>query len=145
MMSHAREMLEAGSGPVGLGAAEVAAAIDACADSAQACTSCADSDIAEQDVAAMRDCIGLCLDCADVCGATERVLSRATRYDNELVHRLLLACVRACASCAEECARHADHHEHCRICEEVCRACEQACRVLLDADAFEEQRAPAGG
>jgi hypothetical protein len=69
-------MLDAAPGPIPLGVAEVAAAIDACADCAQACTSCADSSLAEEDVAAMRDCIGLCLDCADVCGTTTRVLSR---------------------------------------------------------------------
>ena len=144
-MSHAREMLDAAPGPVHLGVAEVAAAIDACTDTAQACTSCADSCLAEEDVATMRECIGRCLDCADVCGATARVLSRQTRYDNLLIHGLLLACVRACASCAEECARHAGHHDHCRICAEACRACERACRVLLDAEAFEDLQALAGG
>jgi hypothetical protein len=138
-------MLEAGSRPVDLGVAEVAAAIDACTDAAQACTSCADACVAEEDVAALRDCIGLNLGCADVCGAIAGVLSRPTRYDNLLIHGLLLACVLACASCAKECARHAGHHDHCRICAEACRACERDCRVLLDAEAFEEHRAPAGG
>ena len=144
-MTHTREMLDAAPGQVHLGVAEVAAAIDACADSAQACTSCADSSLAEEDVAAMRDCIGLCLNCADVCGATTRVLSRQTRFDNLMTHRLVHACVRACANCAEECERHADHHDHCRICAEVCRACERVCRALLDAEAFEELQALAGG
>ena len=122
-MTYARRMVEAAPGPSDLGAVEVAAAIDVCADAAQACVSCADACLAEEDVTALRVCIGLDLDCSDVCGAVARVLSRQTRYDAILVQRLLDACVRACDSCAEECARHASHHEHCRICAEACRAC----------------------
>jgi hypothetical protein len=144
-MSHARKLFDAGPHPADLDPDELAAAIDACLDCAQACTACADADISEDDVADLRTCIGLCLDCADVCGATARVLSRQTWYDEFLVHRLLQACVRACSSCADECARHAHHHAHCRICEEVCRECEAACRRLLEADAFRELQALAGG
>jgi hypothetical protein len=144
-MSHTREMLDAGPGPGNLDPDELAAAIDACLDCVQSCTSCADADLAEDDVAELRTCIGLCDDCADVCDATARVLSRQARYDEFLVQRLLQACVRACASCAEECARHAHHHVHCRICEQVCRECEAACRRLLEADAFRELQDLAGG
>jgi hypothetical protein len=144
-MSHARELLDAGPGPGSLDPDELSAAIDACLDAAQACTACADADLAEDDVAEMRTCIGLCSDCADVCTATARVLSRQAGYDQLLVHRLLQACVRACSSCADECARHADHHAHCRICAEVCRECEAACRRLLDSEAFQELQALAGG
>ena len=144
-MSHAREMLEAAPDHVDLGVAEVAAAIEGCLDAAQACTACADACLGEADVAALRACIGLDLDCADVCGATARVLSRQTRYDAFLVQRLLHACVRACRSCSEECERHAAHHRHCAICTDACRSCERACLVLLDAEAFEELQALAGG
>jgi hypothetical protein len=35
--------------------------------------------------------------------------------------------------CGDECERHAQHHEHCRICEEVCRVCERACNDALTA------------
>jgi uncharacterized protein DUF326 len=138
-------MLEAAPGRQSLDLDDLAAAIDACLDAEQACTSCADSSVAEDDVAELRTCIGLCSDCADLCGTTARVLSRQLRYDELLVHRLLQACVRACSSCAEECARHADHHDHCRICAETCGACELACRRLLDAEAFQDLQALAGG
>jgi hypothetical protein len=144
-MSYAREMLDAGPGRGELDVAEVAVAIDACSDAAQACTSCADACLAEEDVAALRDCLRRALDCADVCGVTVRLLSRQTRYDKSLIHRQLQACVRACAICAEECARHADHHHHCRICAEACRVSKRACQGLLDAQAFEELQALAGG
>jgi hypothetical protein len=144
-MSHARELLDAGPGPGSLDPDELSAAIDACLDAAQACTSCADADLAEADVAELRICIGLCSNCADVCGATAHVLSRQIGYDELLVHRLLQACVRACSSCAEECARHAQHHAHCRICREACLESEAACRRLLDSEAFQELQALAGG
>jgi hypothetical protein len=144
-MTHTREMLDAAPTRGNLDAADLAAAIDACADAAVSCTACADACLHEEDVDAMRACIVLDADCADVCGATARVLSRQPREDVILLQRLLQACVRACTTCAEECERHAERHAHCAICAEACRACEQACRRLLDAEAFEELQALAGG
>src|SRR5438128_6874650 len=105
-MSYTREMLDAAPSQGNLDPAELAAAIEACADAAQACTSCADACLAEEDLAALRTCIGLDQNCADVCSATARVLSRPVQFDTLLVHRLLQACVRSCARCADECGRH---------------------------------------
>jgi hypothetical protein len=133
-----REMLDASPTGVPLGAAEVAAAIDACLDCLQSCTSCADADLVEDDVGDLSTCVALCVTCADVCDVTARVLSRPAHTDKGLVHRLLQACVRACTSSAEECHRHAAHHRHCAICEQVCRTCIDACNALLAAEAFAE-------
>ena len=143
-MTDTRAMLEASSSSLPLGVAEVATVIDACLNCLQACTSCADSDLAERDVDDMRDCIALDHSCADVCEVTARLLSRPSHWDPYVVHRLLQACARVCASCAGECARHADHHRHCAICEKACRACAQACNALLDTEAFEELQKLAG-
>jgi hypothetical protein len=137
-MTATREMLDASPTGVPLGVAEVAAAIDACLGCLQACTSCADADLAEEDVGELSTCAALCLTCADVCDVTARILSRPARGDNLVVQRLLQACVRACTSSAEECHRHAAHHRHCAICEQVCRTCIDACTSLLDAEAFAE-------
>jgi hypothetical protein len=137
-MTATREMLDASLTDVPFGVAEVAAAIDACLDCAQACVSDADADLAEHDVDELRRCITLCLNCADVCDVTARVLSRPAQWDQFAVDHLLRACVRVCTTCAEECARHADHHRHCAVCDAACRACIQACSVLLDAEALEE-------
>jgi hypothetical protein len=60
------------------------------------------------------------------------VTSRQADYDADVTKPLLRACVAICKSCGDECERHAQHHEHCRVCEQACRRCEQACRVLLD-------------
>jgi hypothetical protein len=135
-MTETREMLDASPARGELDAAVVAAAIDACLECLQSCTSCADADLVEADVDELRTCIALCLTCADVCEVTARVLSRPANMDRLVAHRLLQACVRTCTSCAEECARHAPHHRHCAVCERVCRACIQACDALLGADAF---------
>jgi uncharacterized membrane protein len=137
-------MLDASPTGVPLGVAEVAAAIDACLNCAQACTSCAGADLVEDDVDELRTCIALDQNCADVCDVAARVLSRPGHRDHFVVHRLLQACVRARTTCAEECARHADHHRHCAICARACVACVQACSALLDAEALQELQKLAG-
>ena len=137
-MSDTKQMIETVPTGVPRDAEEVAAAIDACLACLQACTTCADADLAEPDVDAMRVCIAECLNCADVCDATARLLSRPAHWDPAVIHPLLQACVRVCGACAEECARHAHHHRHCAICETVCRTCVDACRTLLAGATFTE-------
>ena len=144
-MTDTREMLDASPASIPFGVAEVAAAIDACLNCLQTCTSCADADLAEEDVQELSTCAALCLSCADVCDVTARMLSRPAHWDHFVVHRSLQACVRSCTSSAEECARHAQHHRHCAICERSCRACAKACTELLDTEAFEELEKLAGG
>lgn len=113
--------------------AVLAATIDAVNDCAQACTSCADACLSEKSVADLTTCVRTNLDCADVCAATARVLSRHTGYDATIGKAMLAACVTVCRACGDECAGHAVMHDHCRVCADACRACEQACRDLLAA------------
>jgi hypothetical protein len=143
-MSYAKELLDLGTTPLGLDATAVADAIVAAADCEQACTTCADLCLAEEDVAALAKCVALCTNCADVCATTLRVLSRPVQSDHAVVHHALRACVRACKLSGDECAMHAPHHEHCAICERPCRACERACAKLLEAEAFEALNKLAG-
>lgn len=82
-------------------------------------------------MAELRKCIRTCLDCADICLTTGKVLSRHTGYDANLTRVVLQACAAACRACGDECDQHAGMHEHCRICAEACRRCEQACTALL--------------
>jgi hypothetical protein len=112
---------------------KLVACIEACIECAQACTACADADLSKDDVAELRKCIRTCSDCADVCETTGRVLSRHTGYDANVTRTVLEACATTCRAAGDECHRHAEHHEHCRLCEEVCRRCEHACRDLLDS------------
>lgn len=104
-----------------------------CLDCGASCTSCADADLAEDDVQEMVRCIRLCLDCADACNATARIATRQTAPDLRVIRAMVEACAAACRACGDECDRHAAHHEHCRICADVCRRCEQACSDLVAA------------
>jgi hypothetical protein len=132
-VSYARQLLDTYPGTLNADPEMLAATLDALSDCAQACTADADADLREQDLAAMVKCIRLCLDCADICTATAGVISRQTDYDANVTRPLVQACAATCKSCGDECERHAQHHEHCRVCEEACRRCEQACRELLSA------------
>jgi hypothetical protein len=69
-------------------------------------------------------CIRLDLDCADICDATGRIISRKTAMESQMLRASLQAC-------AEECENHAGHHEHWRICIETCRRCKTACDNVL--------------
>ena len=115
----------------GIDKQKLAECIEACYECAQACTACADACLSEDMVAELTTCIRTDLDCADVCEATGRVLSRHTGYDANLTRSVLEACAAACKACGDECESHADMHEHCRVCAEACRRCETACRELI--------------
>ena len=130
-MSYARQLLDSYPGTLNADAGMLAATIDALSDCAQACNADNAADLGEQNVTEMVKCIRLCLDCVDVCTATAGVVSRQTDHDASITRPLLEACVATCKSCGDECGRHAQHHEHCRVCEQACRRCEQACRELL--------------
>ena len=132
-MTVAADMLRTTSSEVGYDRDALAECIDACFECAQACTACADACLGEEMVAELRRCITTDLNCADICDATGRVLSRQAGYDAEVTRAALTACREACRRCAEECERHTEMHEHCRICAEACRRCEQACDRLLAA------------
>lgn len=131
-MSVAARMLE--TYPQDLGGVDrgkLVACIEACIECAQACTACADACLSEESVARLAKCVRTNSDCADVCAATARLLSRHTGHDANVTAQMLHACVKACRACADECGRHAAHHEHCRICAEVCRQCERMCDELV--------------
>lgn len=104
--------------------------IEACFDCAQACIACADACLGETDPKALLACIRINQDCADVCDATGKILSRQTIVDRAFVDSVLRACMDVCQACAEECTRHARRHEHCRVCAEACRRCERSCAGL---------------
>jgi hypothetical protein len=144
-MTDTTDMLGAVPTDIPLDATDVAAAIDSCLQCVQACITCADADLVEPDFAEMRDCIVLCLNSAELCNVTARVLSRPAHWDQFVVDRLLQACVRACTKSAEECARHAQHHRHCAVCAKVCRECVYACSELLDDDTLAQLENIAGG
>ena len=135
-MTAAAEMIR--SYPADLGGVDREAlirCIEVCVSCAQACTACADACLSESDhqLPMLRKCIRSDDDCADMCNATARMLSRHTGYDANVIRTVLQACIVVCRSCGDECASHASQHEHCRVCAEACRRCEQACQELIEA------------
>ena len=138
LMNFTLAMLETSPAHVYANTSNVAVAITACLESAQACTSCADSSLAEPDVDALRDCIALDLNCADISIATAWVLSRPALFDRELATSQLKSCIRACTTCAEECERHAGHHAHCGVCARACRECASACQAVVGTEELVE-------
>lgn len=144
-MTRAREMLEAAPAGPPLDLDDLAAAIERCLECAQACTACADACLSQETVSELRACIALDLQCADLCSATARVLSRDFTHAHAVVEHLLQACVLACGECATECERHAGHHRHCALCAESCRRCAVACGRLLSDAIAEELRRVQGG
>lgn len=111
---------------------ELVRAIEALLDCGQACTTCADACLGENQVTELVQCIRSCLDSADVCRVTAVLASRRTGSDERLLARMLEVCAEACRHCGEACERHAGHMEHCRICADACNACDRACREALE-------------
>jgi hypothetical protein len=127
------EMLTSAPQKLTVDASLVAAAIDAANACAVVCSACASACLSESDPAQMAQCVRDDLDCADLCGVTARHLARLNASDRQLTLSVLAACIEACVQCAASCAAHAEHHEHCRLCQQACNRCEQACQALLDA------------
>src|SRR3954454_2748949 len=75
-----KEMMAAHPWPAQLDRDLLARCIYECLACQRSCTACADASVAENDVKEMRRDIRLCLDCADVCDATGRLLTRQTEY-----------------------------------------------------------------
>ena len=104
-----------------------------CFECEAACTACADACLHEKPemLGMMVRCIDLDLDCAEICGATGRLIARAGGADPAVTRAQLQACIAACQACGAECEKHAGHHEHCKHCAEACRACAQACQQAM--------------
>lgn len=130
-MTHTEQMLNAHPKGTQVDVSALTRVIDTAFDCAQSCTACADACLGEENVASLRHCIRLDLDCAEVCATTGTVLSRQTEPDWNVVRAQVQACATACQACAAECERHADRHDHCRVCAQACRQCEDACKQLL--------------
>lgn len=100
---------------------------------AQACIACADACLAEEQVAELRQCIRLNLDCADICAATASMASRRTGSNESILLEMLATCATACRLCADECQQHARMHRHCALCAEACDDCEKSCNDAIQS------------
>jgi hypothetical protein len=131
-MSYASLMIDSYPGALTVDSTMLAATIDALTDCGQACTADVGADLAEPNLSDMVQCIRLCMDCTDICGAAAAVLSRHSGNDADAARLLPEACAASCRKCGDECERHGQIHQHCRVCAQACRRCERACADLLD-------------
>lgn len=97
------------------------AACDACA---VACDHCSTACLSEANVAEMKDCIRLDIDCAAIC----RLASGAMARGSMQAPLICALCASICETCAAECSRHV--HDHCKACAEACERCATACRAV---------------
>ena len=105
--------------------------IEMCLQTAASCTACADECLDEPDIANMRRCIRLNLDCADIVGLLARLLSR--RGDPELttLRTYLEAATSICGAAAAESAKHGADYEYCKLNAENCMDCARECDAAL--------------
>ena len=123
-MTDTRMMVDAAHGSA---TPELTAAIDALRDCDQTCTSCA---MAMVETGGMVVEVRRALDCADLCDAVERVLSRGPAADARVIATAVEAAVVACEASAAACGAHADHHDHCRLHSASAQAAADALRAL---------------
>jgi len=97
----------------------------ACNECAAACLQCANACLKEGDPKPMVRCIGLDLECADICGLAARSIASG----GEHMKAVLSLCAKACETCADECAKHA--MDHCKRCADACKSCAVACHALV--------------
>ncbi len=129
-MDRVRQMFHHHPAPASDAGDEAFALVKAAAECTYTCSTCADACLEDSDPAALRKCIRLNLDCAEICSVTAKLIARPGPQDQGLLRAQLDACAAACRACAEECESHADTMEHCRICAEACRHCADACDAM---------------
>ena len=90
-------------------------------DCMAACDACVAACLDQPDRA---NCVRLCLDCADLCVASARLMARGSRFHQELC----ALCADIAEACAAECEKYDE--EHCRSCAEACHHCAAECRKM---------------
>lgn len=105
-------------------------AVEGCFEAEVACVVCADACLAEESVGKLARCIRTTIDCADVAGATARMLARRLT-DARLLRAQVEACARALSACAAACHEHAEWHDQCRLCADTCRRAAELCGAVL--------------
>jgi hypothetical protein len=103
------------------------ACIVACHACVVACNHCAACCLQEPDVKSMVRCIGLDMDCAQLCEVAAALMSGGSDFAPQLCS----LCAQVCQACADECGHH--DIDHCQQCAEACRLCAAECRKMAAA------------
>lgn len=96
-----------------------------CGDCRATCLACVDSCLDEE---GRKECIKLCLDCADICAICTSITSRK----GPMAKEILELCIIACEKCAAECSKHADD-KACQECAAACKRFANECRDVIAA------------
>lgn len=99
--------------------------IDAASACEQACTMCAGS----MGMEGMDRCCAMCMNCADMCNTTMRMMLRPAGFDMDSMMAMLQANMVMCTACAAECEQH--DIQTCRMCAEACREMARACEAMM--------------
>jgi hypothetical protein len=67
-----------------------------------------------------------CLDCAEICAAADRIVSRSGPFSDTICR----ACAEACERCAKACEQFPDD-EHMAQCAKECRTCQRECESMV--------------
>jgi len=108
--------------------AHMAACAKACADCQNACASCQAhcTDLLADGKKEHLRTAQLCADCADICTAAAKIVSRGGPTAGTTCE----ACAKICDVCGEACEKH-PQDEHMKMCAKACRDCAKACREML--------------
>jgi hypothetical protein len=104
--------------------ATYASTIAVCYSSAAICDRCAIACFDGDDPWTMARCIGLVMDCAQLCRSAAVMMSRHSEFADTICE----ACAEVCTACASECTLH--DVKHCRQCAEACARCARMCRAV---------------
>ena len=131
-MKMIKEMIESHPVTSSFDTTELAECIMNCFSCAQVCNTCADACLSEDNVKDMIQCIRLNHDCADICSATGKMMSRLTSPSDEMLRDQIKACITACEICGNECSSHSKM-KHCTVCAQSCNECKKACEKILSS------------
>lgn len=100
----------------------------ACADCQRACDSCSEHclKLVTEGNKQHQQTLQTCLDCAEICAAADRIVSRSGPFSDTICR----ACAEACNRCAKACEQFSDD-EHMSQCAEECRKCQRACESMV--------------
>jgi len=105
--------------------------IEVCLQCAASCTACADECLDEPELANMRRCIRMNIDCADIVSVIARLLSRRGEPELSALRAVLEAGTSIATQCAAETLKHAGAYEYCKLTSEICSLCARECEEAL--------------
>lgn len=106
-----------------------ASCIEACVQAAVACDRCANACLHAADIAALRRCIVLSLDCAQLCKTAHSLLSHGSQFARQICE----ITAGACDACVAECDAQGSHQHHFTACADACRRAARECRAYAAA------------